>query len=259
MRHIVPIGCAVLFTVAAYAAEDITCEGQYGGHLQGIATDDAGAIYWSFTVDIVKTDAEGRLLAHVEAPDHQGDLTVTGGRVYVAVNLGAFNEEAGQADSWVYVYDGGTLELLDTHPVPEAVHGAGGIAHADGRFYVVGGLPPGHDVNYVYEYDAQFQFIARHTIPSGYTRLGIQTACHALGRFFFGCYGYPENSALLITGSTFTGCEHHDTHTNVGIAHLGNGRFLQGFTGKDPATNRWWGKARPIRFDPNAKGRFTRE
>ncbi len=34
------------------------------------------------------------------------------------------------------------------------------------RFYVVGGLPDGVEENYVYEYDAEFQFVKKHIISS---------------------------------------------------------------------------------------------
>ena len=109
----------------------------------------------------------------------------------MAVNFGEFNKEAGRADSWVYVYDAGGLDLIEKHAVPEVVHGAGGIDCHDGTFYVVGGLPEGHDANYVYEYDRDFRFVGRHVIESGYTFMGIQTACHADGCWWFGCYGRP--------------------------------------------------------------------
>jgi hypothetical protein len=35
--------------------------------------------------------------------------------------------------------------------VPEVFHGAGGTGYHDGRFVVIGGLPPGVEENYVYE------------------------------------------------------------------------------------------------------------
>ena len=35
----------------------VVCSGTYGGHLQGITTDNTN-IYWSFTTSLVKTDAK---------------------------------------------------------------------------------------------------------------------------------------------------------------------------------------------------------
>ena len=83
------------------------------------------------------------------------------------------------------------LALVARHPVAEAVHGAGGIAHHVGRFIVIGGLPLGTDENYAYEYDGQFKFIQRHVLKSGQTLMGIQTAAFADDRWWFGCYGLP--------------------------------------------------------------------
>ena len=90
----------------------------------------------------IKTDAEGRALKKIEVANHHGDLCFQDGKIYVAVNLGLFNFPAGRADSWIYVYDADSLAELARHPTPEVVHGAGGIGVRDGRFFVVGGLPP---------------------------------------------------------------------------------------------------------------------
>ena len=54
---------------------------------------------------------------------------------------------------------------------------------------MVGGLPPTHDENYVYEYTPEFEFVERHVVKSGWTNLGIQTVDYSNGRFYFGCYG----------------------------------------------------------------------
>lgn len=103
---------SILALVLSALGTEIVCPGEYGGHLQGLATDSDRNIYWSFTVALVKTTKEGRLLKTVEAPTHQGDLVYVEGKLYVAVNLGQFNEEAGEADSWVYEYDADSLALL---------------------------------------------------------------------------------------------------------------------------------------------------
>lgn len=192
-----------LVCVAAMCARgDVTCPGDYSGHLQGIAVDDGGNIYWSFTASLVKTDAQGKELKRVDVPAHYGDLTWHAGKVYVAANHGKFNEEVGAAQSWVYVHDAESLALLGKHAVPEVVHGAGGMEWHDGRFFIVGGLPPGHTENYVYEYTETFAFVRRHVIESGYTLMGIQTACRGRdGLWWFGCYGKP--AVTLCTDDAF--------------------------------------------------------
>ena len=166
----------------------IICEGKYPHHLQGVCRDD-GSFYWSFTTTIVKTDLHGKTLKKIEVPSHHGDLCYLDGKVYVAVNFGAFNDPKGNADNWVYVYSAKNLSLLSKHKVQEVKYGAGGIAYCKGRFIVVGGLPEGLEENYVYEYDLKFNFIKHHVIKSGWTRLGIQTATFVKDYFWFGCYG----------------------------------------------------------------------
>jgi len=220
------------------ASAQVACPGNYGGHLQGVATDQE-AIYWSFTVQLVKTDMDGKVLKVVDAPSHQGDLTCHDGKLYVAVNRGQFNKEPGKADSWVYVYDSADLSLLSKHEVQEAVHGAGGMAYCKGHFFVIGGLPGNYEENYVYEYDPDFTFIKRHVIKSGQTKLGIQTACYADGQWWFGCYGDPRE--LLKTDEAFGMLGNYIEDWSIGIVGLANGTFLRGSTAPVKGTKRWTG------------------
>ncbi len=169
----------------------IKYERNYDGHLQGMATDFNDFLFWSHTTQLVKTDLKGTVLKVVDVPTHHGDLDYYEGKIYVAVNLGKFNEEPGQEDSWVYVYEPDELKLLQKYPVPELVHGAGGIAIHNKQVMIVGGLPYNgkYDKNFVYEYDLNFKFIKRYELASGYTHLGIQTACYFNDYWYFGCYG----------------------------------------------------------------------
>jgi hypothetical protein len=204
----------------------VTCEGTYARHVQGICTNERDAIYWSWTDVLVKTDADGHVLKQVQVASHHGDLCYHDGRVYVAVNLGKFNEPAGKADSWVYVYDGDTLAELARHPVPEVVHGAGGMAFHDGKFIVIGGLPPDVNENYLYEYDLDFKFQQRRVLASGYTLMGIQTVAVAGDTWWFGCYGKPKMLLRADASFKFTGKWEFDG--SYGIVPLADGRFLVG-------------------------------
>ena len=206
---------------------NVTCEGMYSKHLQGICTDDQEGIFWCFTDVLVKTDREGRVVKKVPVTSHHGDLCYYEGRVYVAVNLGKFsNPEGKAADSWVYVYRAADLAELARHKLPEVVYGAGGIACHEGRFIVIGGLPKGVDENYAYQYDKEFKFIKRHAIKSGYTSLGIQTATYCRGHWWFGCYGNPP--VLLKTDESFKLVGKHNFYCALGLVGLPEGRFLVG-------------------------------
>jgi len=225
LSRIVLISIAYALLISNPCMGQIVCPGSYGGHLQGIATDNAKAIYWSFTTDLVKTDAKGNLLIKVTVPNHHGDLTYHGGKIYVAVNLGEFNKDKGHAKSWVYVYDAEKLDLVSKHSTPEVVHGSGGIDCHNNNFYVVGGLPKGHTENYIYEYDKNFKFLKKHTIKSEYTLMGIQTACYAQGYWWFGCYG---KSGLLKTDKSFKLLGKYDFECAVGICPLTDDKLLIG-------------------------------
>jgi hypothetical protein len=204
------------------------CEGVYPHHLQGICVDGE-AIYWSFTTTLVKTDLDGNLLKKVPVANHHGDLCFHDGNLYVAVNLGTFNDPQGNADSWVYVYDADTLKEIARHEVQEVFHGAGGIGFHDGHFLVVGGLPDGVEENYVYEYDGQFKFQKKHDFKSGHTHLGIQTATFAHDHWWLGCYGDPK--ILLVTDADFQMKGRYEFDCSLGIEGLPDGRFLSA-TGK---------------------------
>lgn len=201
----------------------IQCEGIYPRHLQGVCIGD-NTIYWSFTTVLVKTGMDGKLLEKVPVVNHHGDLCFRDDNLYVAVNLGAFNDPRGNADSWVYVYDGRDLSLVGKHETQEVFHGAGGIGVRDGHFFLVGGLPNGVEVNYVYEYDGDFRFIERHVIRSGHTLMGIQTAAFGHDRWCFGCYGDPK--ILLVTDAEFRMQERYEFDGSLGIVALPKSGFL---------------------------------
>lgn len=217
---------AALLVVPPAQAQDlhkVVCEGSYPHHLQGIGVDKE-AIYWSFTTILVKTDFTGKLLKKVPVANHHGDLCLHNGKVYIAVNLGRFNDPKGNADSWIYIYNADDLSFISRHETPEVFHGAGGIGFRDDHFFVVGGLPEGVEENYVYEYDAHFQLIRRHVIKSGHTHLGIQTATFSNDRWWFGCYGTPK--ILLVTDPDFKMVARHEYDCSMGIAALPDGRLL---------------------------------
>ena len=221
--------CMAASTAPAEAAlpGTIDCEGLYRGHLQGVATDGR-SIYWSFTCTIVRTDMSGRKLASVEAPRHQGDLCVKGSVVYVAVNLGRFNQ-ANSAVSMVMSYDAETLGHLRSWRI-DMPHGAGGMTWKGDHFYVVGGLPATHERNYVYEYDGDFRLVERHELATGFTLMGIQTAAFEDGRFLFGIYGCPGTpSGVLTCPPDLSSFERWTDSGKVGIVKIG-GAYYTGAT-----------------------------
>ena len=199
---------------------------RFQNHLQGVCTDQKDKIYWSFTTALVMTDSDGKIQKQIPVANHHGDLCYHDGQIYVAVNLGKFNDPKGNADSWVYVYKAEDLSFVSKHEVQQVFHGAGGMSFYDGHFYVVGGLPDSFNENYVYEYDKDFHFIKKHVITSGHTRLGIQTASFAHGKWWFGCYGSPQ--IMLVTDPEFKMIKRKEFNCSLGIEGLPDGKMMVG-------------------------------
>ena len=260
--NVLLIGCVAVGMASAnplttggdVLAGEIECKGTFGRHLQGVASD-ADSIYWSFTVDLVKTDFAGNVLKVAKVPKHHGDICEHGGVIYCAVNLGRFNQEPGQSKSVVMSYDAKTLDHLKDWPVPELVHGAGGMTWADGRFYVIGGTPSTHERNYVYEYDEDFRFVARHDLETGSTFMGIQTAAFDRGRLLFGVYGWKGNPpGILVCDKEMKGFLRSTVNGSVGMTRL-NGRFYVARTEADARGNNAKGWLVPA-DEPGAANEF---
>lgn len=202
----------------------VNCEGQYFGHLQGVCADGQSQLFWSYNTTLVCTNEQGAVLQKATVANHHGDLCFVNGRLFVAVNLGEFNQPEGKADSWVYEYDATTLAEIGRHPVPEVVHGAGGVGFDGERFLVVGGLPEGFRENYLYEYSQDWTFVKRHVLDSGYTFRGIQTALFHDGMWLFGCYGKPKE--LLIADRHLNLMGRQEFDGAIGIVGVGAGKIL---------------------------------
>ncbi len=173
---------------------------------------------------MVKTDLNGRLIKKIPVVNHHGDLCCDDGKLFVAVNLGKFNDPQGNADSWVYIYDADSLDEIARHEIQQVFHGAGGIGIRDDQFFVVGGLPGDIQENYIYEYDQNFEFVQKRLVKSGQTRLGIQTATFAHDRWWFGCYGTPK--ILLVTDAEFNMLGRYEFDCSLGIVGIPDGRLL---------------------------------
>ena len=254
---------ASLFVTTLFAAcaavaglpDKIVCEGDYGGHLQGVATDGE-SIYWSFTVAVVKTDLSGKILVSRTAPSHQGDLCYKDGVVYVAVNRGKFNTEA-RAVSQVTAYDAKTLEPKWTKPLPDMPHGAGGMTWKGDRFYIIGGLPLRHEKNYVYEYTSDFTFVKRHDLDTGFTWMGIQTAAHEDNTFYFGIYGSKgDPSGVLACPDDLSSWKRYTCGGSVGILKL-DGAYYVGSSPTDKKTGRRTGYLTRQKAFPDPQKAFS--
>lgn len=224
----------------------IVCQGEYPGHLQGMATD-GGAIYWVFTRNIVKTDFTGRVLAKAKLPHHGGDPCWYDGKLYVPLCGSGFNRRpkpGAVSKNYVNVFDA-DLKQLKRYPIPELEYGAGGIAVRDGHFFVVGGRPKDLPGNAVYEYDGDFKPVRRHELEFDSSK-GIQSIGLAFGKWYFGCYG--TNGMAIETDEKFRFTRKVRPNTAFGMIPLANGLVLIGQSARSKTHNRSGGAARVMRF-----------
>jgi hypothetical protein len=179
------------------------------------------------TTDLVKTDLAGNVVRRVPVPTHHGDLCHVDGKIYVAVNRALFNDARMRSDSWVYVYEAGDLSLVARHAVGDVVYGAGGIAFGDGRFIIVGGLPEGQDANRIYAYGETFSSCREIRLQTGQTYKGVQTAAFDGDHWWFGCYGRPDFTEVLIrTNRAFGAIQKFAFDASTGLVPLDRDTFL---------------------------------
>lgn len=238
MTSLFSIALAALTIAAPDATRTVACPGVYDGHLQGVAIDAEGDLYWSFTVALVKTDGDGTLLRSVAVPAHHGDLWTEDGVLYAAVNYPLDEARPATRSSFIYAYDSQNLALRWKKAITEPREGVGALAMRDGHFFVASGrrIKP-FEHNTVYEYDANCDLVATHTLASGRTYLGIQTMAYADGTWWFGCYGNPPETLRATADFTFE--TRFEFDCALGIAPLPGGGFIVG------------------RGDQNAEGKHT--
>lgn len=224
----------------------IVCQGEYPGHLQGMATDGK-AIYWVFTRIVVKTGINGKVAAKAKLPHHGGSPCWSGGRLYIPVCGSGFNRKldpGAPSKNFVYVFDA-DLKLIEKRRIPECEYGAGGIAAHDGHFFVVGGRPAGQPGNTICEYDGDFKLLHRHEADFDSTK-GIQTINFVSGKWYFGCYG--TGGLTIETDENFRVLRRLRPNTVFGMIPLANGLVLVGQVSGDKVNNRRGAVARAVRF-----------
>lgn len=224
----------------------IVCQGEYPGHLQGLATDGK-AIYWSFTRTIVKTGFDGKVLAKIAVPHHCGAPCWHDGKLYVPVCGSGFNRKlkpGAVSKNHIHVFDANLKPLAKYH-IPELEYGAGGIAAHDGHFFVVGGRPKDLPGNTVHEYDGNFKPVRRHEVDFNSLK-GIQTINRVSDKWYFGCYGTER--LTIETDADFRVLRRVRPNTAYGMIPLANGLVLVGQITPGKVHNRRGAVARVVRL-----------
>lgn len=167
------------FAWAVPAADRITLEGDYGGHLQDVWREGS-TLWWAHTETLVKTDLEGRILASAYVGGHHAGLEIKDGRLYTAVC--AYNgEPRGETTPACHVmvgeYDAESLAQIKMH-VLDINDRAGSFCFlADGTCLVGCLRHPALGSTEVkfHHLDRDFRLIRTHVIDVGRTiNLGIE-------------------------------------------------------------------------------------
>ena len=190
----------LIFAVLPVYGNTFQCQKTYPQHLQGFDCD-ANFIYWSFSDMLVKTDWQGKEVKAVKVPYHHGDLCLKDGKIFVAVNFGKFNNPAGNARNFIYVYNASDLQKVAEYPVNEVMHGAGAIAVAENGFMVTGGLPADpakYPANLLYEYDKDFKFIGCIEVAP-WTLSGVQVILNIPGGWLLA----GHRNRVIVCGKDF--------------------------------------------------------
>ena len=94
VRTFLAVGCAALLSAHGLSAETasladatvdrIQLEGDYAGHLQDVWWDGGTNLWWAHTLQILRTDRGGKILASADVEGHNAGCEVRDGRLYVA-------------------------------------------------------------------------------------------------------------------------------------------------------------------------------
>ena len=185
------------------------------GHIQGMCISDT-ALYLSHQGGIFKLDRNGKLLKHVKAPVHTGDICFADGKLYAAV---AYYDKARKGKGRITVYDA-DLNEIGKHELPRP---SDGITCLGGYLYF--GLGPNpqkpHRVNRIGRLKADFSDELKiFEIDFGYpTHFGTQAISND-GKFLYMCfYGAGEHNFAVYTPDM----QLRETslfHGSVGFDHL---------------------------------------
>lgn len=207
---------------------------QLDGHVQGMCVS-SNAVFMTQQSGIYKFDWYGRLLAHVDAERHQGDICLWKGLLYTAVCLPMDVPKRGRIDVW-------SEDLVRVKSV-EFRRSADGITCLDGVLYV--GLGPVNDANnplrgnWFGKFDAETlapigePFIVDHGFD---TCLGVQNLATDGRLLYMNVYTPDEETpCFFVMDRDFTVLQSHVFGWRHGIDVIGGGsdgavRFVYAFT-----------------------------
>jgi len=198
---------------------------QATNHLQGVDTDRADRMWWSFTDKLIISNmTDNTEILNLTTDDHEGDIAVCNDTLFVPWTGGNFVEGA---YTTMRKYNATNLTLLEEVNISEHINfGAGGVT-CDGEYlYVVescgSASPNRYQDNYIYVFNQSniSQFIESHKVevPGDHLWYCTQTITKHNDDFLLG--GYDTDYGLMRFDSNF---EYQETYTilsnfNEGLA-----------------------------------------
>ena len=248
MKKKLIVCCAVCALWGAQAAERISLEGEYAGHLQDVWMT-SNTIWWAHTECLVKTDRAGRIVRRAEVGGHHAGLEVKDGRLYTAVC--AFNGEPRGATTpachvMVGEYDAETLERIKMH-VLDINDRAGSFCFLPDGTCLVGclrhpALKPS-EVKF-HHLDRDFRLIRTHVVDLGKkVDLGIEVIRRCGNDVSLFIYGGPvvrlDAKTLEVTGRfrSFGG--------QMGFSKDGDSAWI-GVSGREEKGKPWTSRLRRV-------------
>lgn len=172
------------------------------GHIQGIACSD-DAIYLSYIEGLLKIDWTGKVLKHVKARRHMGDVAFRDGKLYGTLGKTKDPHKGLGGTPYIQIFDA-DLNLVGEKQITSAP-GIDGIAFLGDSIYVGGGSlgagPKAHTTNLVVKLDAKMEHVASLKLDYGSrTKYGVQNATAADGKvwLFFYSAGKGEKSCAVL-------------------------------------------------------------
>ena len=196
MKKKLIVCCAVCALWGAQAAERISLEGEYAGHLQDVWMT-SNTIWWAHTECLVKTDRAGKIVRRAEVGGHHAGLEVKDGRLYTAVC--AFGGEPRGATTpachvMVGEYDAETLDRIEMH-VLDINDRAGSFCFLEDGTFLVGclrhpSLKPS-EVKF-HHIGKDWKLIKTHVVDVGQpVKLGIEVIRRYGNDLYLFIYGCP--------------------------------------------------------------------
>lgn len=219
---------------------EIKLEGEYPDHLQDVWRE-GGFIYWAHTLQLLKTDLSGKILARAEVDEHHAGIEARDGKVYVAVCI--LPEKTGgktlpDSRVTVNVYDADTLALLEEH-VTEVNDRSGSLCILDDGTFLVGCLRP-QDITMTqvrfHHLDKDFRLIKSYVLDNVPVRLGIEVIKLHGGHYYLN--HYYDGGLCLKLDKNFREVARYRFDGTVGLVFDGDAVWT-GYSCHHPDTNTW--------------------